>query len=65
MRADVLDHDLRHTAAVLIYYAESATGNPEPWKKVQTPLGHKNLQTTIDTYLHHVEIFGENSAFTT
>jgi integrase len=56
-------HDLRHTAAVLIYHAERAAGNPEPWKKVQTQLGHKNLQTTIDTYLHHVEIFGEKQRF--
>lgn len=56
-------HDLRHSAAVLIYHAERAAGNPEPWKKVQTQLGHKNLQTTIDTYLHHVEIFGEKQRF--
>jgi integrase len=56
-------HDLRHTAAVLIYHAERAVGNSEPWKKVQTQLGHKHLQTTVDTYLHHVEIFGEKQRF--
>jgi integrase len=56
-------HDLRHTAAVLIYHAERRAGNSEPWKKVQMQLGHKHLQTTIDTYLHHVEIFGQQQQF--
>jgi integrase len=50
-------HDLRHTYAVLTYHAERANGNPEPWKKIQAQLGHSCLQTTIDTYLSHVEIF--------
>ncbi|SDG90769.1 site-specific integrase [Janthinobacterium sp. YR213] len=50
-------HDLRHTYAVLTYHAERANGNAEPWKKIQAQLGHRNLQTTIDTYLSHVEIF--------
>lgn len=52
-------HDLRHNCAVLTYHAEKALGNPEPWKVVQLVLGHKNLKTTIDTYLAYVEIFGE------
>lgn len=50
-------HDLRHAYAVLTYHAERANGNSEPWKKIQAQLGHSNLQTTIDTYLSHVEIF--------
>lgn len=50
-------HDLRHSYAVLTYHAERANGNAEPWKKIQAQLGHRNLQTTIDTYLSHVEIF--------
>lgn len=50
-------HDLRHSYAVLTYHAERANGNAEPWKKIQAQLGHSNLQTTIDTYLSHVEIF--------
>lgn len=55
-------HDLRHTYAVLTYHAERANGNPEPWKKIQAQLGHKNLQTTINTYLAHVEIFTDQAA---
>jgi integrase len=50
-------HDLRHTYAVLTYHAERANGNAEPWKKIQAQLGHSHLQTTIDTYLSHVDIF--------
>lgn len=50
-------HDLRHTYAVLTYHAERANGNAEPWKAIQAQLGHSHLQTTIDTYLAHVEIF--------
>lgn len=50
-------HDLRHTYAVLTYHAERANGNSEPWKKIQAQLGHSSLQTTINTYLSHVEIF--------
>lgn len=52
-------HDLRHSYAVLTYHAERANGNAEPWKKIQAQLGHSNLQTTIDTYLSHVEIFSD------
>lgn len=50
-------HDLRHTYAVMTYHAEVSQGNREPWKKIQAQLGHKNLQTTIDTYLHYVSVF--------
>ncbi|MYM84394.1 tyrosine-type recombinase/integrase [Duganella sp. FT50W] len=52
-------HDLRHTYAVLTYHAERANGNAEPWKKIQAQLGHSKLQTTIDIYLSHVEIFAD------
>ncbi|ARV20578.1 Tyrosine recombinase XerC [Curvibacter sp. AEP1-3] len=52
-------HDLRHNCAVLTYHAEKAQGNKEPWKVVQIKLGHKSLSVTINTYLAHVEIFGE------
>jgi len=47
-------HDLRHTYAVMTYFAEAALGNREPWKPIQAQLGHKRLQTTIDTYLAFV-----------
>lgn len=47
-------HDLRHTYAVLTYWAEVANGNSEPWKKIQAQLGHRNLATTVNTYLKHV-----------
>jgi integrase len=50
-------HDLRHTFACLLYEAERYTGNPEPWKTVQARLGHRHLQTTLDTYLRVVDIF--------
>lgn len=53
-------HDLRHTYAVLTYWAEKRHGNPEPWKKIQAQLGHEHLKTTVDTYLHFVEIFGQS-----
>jgi site-specific recombinase XerD len=52
-------HDLRHCCAVLTYHTEKAVGNAEPWKIVQRKLGHKSLKVTMDTYLAHVEIFGE------
>lgn len=55
--ADHTFHDLRHTFACLLYEAEVRRGNPEPWKVVQGRLGHKNLQTTLDTYLRVVDIF--------
>ena len=52
-------HDLRHTFAAITYHTELQLGNTEPWKKIQSQLGHAHLSTTIDTYLRHVEIFGE------
>ena len=50
-------HDLRHTYAVMTYHAEVKQGNREPWKKIQAQLGHKDMQTTIDTYLRYVSAF--------
>lgn len=50
-------HDLRHTFAVFLYQAEVSTGNSEPWKIIQSRLGHKQLKTTRDTYLRIVDIF--------
>jgi len=52
-------HDLRHNCAVLTYHAEKSLGNAEPWKVVQVKLGHRSLKVTMDTYLQHVQIFGE------
>ncbi|MFC5354803.1 tyrosine-type recombinase/integrase [Azospirillum himalayense] len=52
-------HDLRHTYAVLTYWAEKMGGNAEPWKKIQAQLGHRHLNTTINTYLCYVDIFGK------
>ena len=57
-------HDLRHTYATLTYWAEKRAGNPEPWKKIQSQLGHEHLSTTIDTYLHFTTIFGEREGLT-
>lgn len=50
-------HDLRHTYAVMTYFAEREIGNPEPWKPIQAQLGHRHLSTTVDTYLRHVSMF--------
>lgn len=50
-------HDLRHTYATWTYWAERNLGNPEPWLKIKTQLRHAHVQTTIDTYIHLVEIF--------
>jgi integrase/recombinase XerC len=44
-------HDLRHTFAVWKYYSEKEAGNSEPWKLIQSLLGHKHLSTTMNTYL--------------
>lgn len=44
-------HDLRHTYAVWRYYSEKAAGNNEPWKQIQTELGHAFLSTTLNIYL--------------
>lgn len=54
-------HDLRHTYACYTYFAERRMGNAEPWKKIQAQLGHAHLQTTINTYLRHVELFSESN----
>jgi integrase len=51
-------HDLRHTYAVLTYWARKQDGDPEPWKYIQAQMGHANLQTTIDIYLRHAQFFG-------
>lgn len=52
-------HDLRHTYAVMTYFAERELGNPEPWKVIQAQLGHRYLTTTIDTYLAYVSVLPE------
>jgi integrase len=52
-------HDLRHTYAVLTYWSEVRSGNPEPWKKIQAQLGHSHMKTTVDTYLRFVDAHGE------
>lgn len=57
VRASHSIHDLRHTYAVLTYWAEKKNGNSEPWKKIQAQLGHSQLSTTVNTYLSFVEIF--------
>jgi integrase/recombinase XerC len=44
-------HDLRHTFAVWMYQFEKAQGNAEPWKKIQSRLGHQALSTTTGLYL--------------
>jgi len=51
-------HDLRHTYAVFTYWVEAKNGNSEPWKIIQSQLGHAHLETTIRTYLRFVELFG-------
>jgi integrase len=52
-------HDLRHTYAVLTYHAEVANGNNEPWKKIQSQLGHASLATTTGIYLEYVNAHNE------
>ena len=49
-------HDTRHTFAVWKYHTEIANGNPEPWKLIQTLLGHKQLSVTQDIYLKVVDV---------
>lgn len=44
-------HGLRHTYAVSTYFSLTAQGSTEPWKLIQAQLGHKLMQTTVDTYL--------------
>lgn len=52
-------HDLRHTYAVMTYFAERQLGNPEPWKPIQAQLGHRHMSTTVDIYLRHVSLFNQ------
>lgn len=56
-------HDLRHTYAVYTYWAEVRNGNPEPWKVIQSQLGHEQLDTTIRTYLKFVQLFGPRGQY--
>lgn len=44
-------HCLRHTYAVWTYLGERKQGNAEPWKLLQTRLGHAQMSTTVNTYL--------------
>lgn len=44
-------HALRHTYALMEYFARKSCGDSEPWLYVQAQLGHKNLATTTDIYL--------------
>jgi len=55
-------HDLRHTFAVWLYYAEQKSGNPTPWKTVQVRLRHSQLATTEGTYLKIVDDEANNPA---
>jgi integrase/recombinase XerC len=48
-------HCLRHTYAKWVYHAEKACGNSEPWKILQTRLGHVHLSTTMRTYMRFDE----------
>ncbi len=50
-------HGLRHTFACNLYCFEKALGNSEPWKKVQSRLGHRHMATTVDTYLKCVDVY--------
>lgn len=50
-------HCLRHTYAVWTYLAEKRQGNPEPWKLIQSRLGHAHLSTTLDIYLRTADSF--------
>lgn len=49
-------HDLRHTFAVWKYHSEKVDGNAEPWKEIQTLLGHSSLKTTLDIYLAIIDV---------
>ncbi len=49
-------HSLRHSYAVWLYWAEKAAGNSEPWKLIQTRLGHRFLSTTMNTYLRFTDV---------
>lgn len=56
-RARYTGHSTRHTFAIWTYYSRKNNGDSEPWKYIQTRLGHKNLQTTFDTYLRSADDF--------
>ena len=56
-------HDLRHTYAVWTYHIRTSLGDNEPWKWIQSQLGHSTLDTTINTYLKHVSILDRRSNF--
>jgi integrase len=49
-------HDLRHTYALWTYQALVEQGMSEPWKVIQSLLGHAHLSTTLDTYLRVVNV---------
>ena len=49
-------HDLRHTYALWTYQALVEQGISEPWKIIQSLLGHAHLSTTLDTYLRVVNV---------
>jgi integrase/recombinase XerC len=49
-------HDLRHTYALWTYHALVGQGISEPWKIIQSLLGHAHLSTTLDTYLRVVNV---------
>jgi integrase len=49
-------HDLRHTFAVMTYFARKKMGDSEPWKTIQILLGHRHLSTTINIYLRSVKV---------
>jgi integrase len=49
-------HDLRHTYALWTYHALVEQGISEPWKIIQSLLGHAHLSTTLDTYLRVVNV---------
>ena len=48
-------HSLRHTHATMLIEAGANV------KNVQTRLGHTNIKTTLQTYVHDTEKMGEQS----
>jgi len=48
-------HSLRHTHATMLIEAGAHV------KNVQARLGHTNIQTTLQTYVHNTEKMGEQS----
>lgn len=49
-------HSLRHTHATLLIESGADV------KDVQTRLGHSNIQTTLQTYVHDTEVMASRSA---